>query len=359
MLPAVLMVGAVGCAARTAKAPPPGPAVEPASDLSAQGTRIRIDDESAAASPEREPAQEPGEDSQAPGVPRKESPVEEPAEPPSPAGAPVVRVLDPGAGPRRRLRYEVLAARTEMMTMTMSMTMEMAVNGATLPRKVSVKMRTQAHIDLAPAAPGEVAATYRLLSTQLLASPGQAQDQTEALRSQLAAMVGISGTVRFTTRGYVLAATLDVPPGVAPALTQTLSSIRDSMKELATPLPAEAVGVGATWDIERTVEMNGISLRRVDRYRLQALSESTARIEVTSESTAPRQRMKINGASQAEATLESMRGSSSGHAEWSTGRFVPRSCALVTSLEMLVKTEASEQALTVATKIRTDIEISE
>jgi hypothetical protein len=77
-------------------------------------------------------------------------------------------------------------------------------------------------------------------------------------------MRGISLTGNLTARGTLLGVAVDTTGRqLPPALDAQIGSLRRSFEQVAMPLPAEPVGVGAVWRYKKTFEQNGMTLRTV------------------------------------------------------------------------------------------------
>ncbi len=334
----LLVMAAAGCASRQQRE------AEPRSDLTAQGTPIRLDGTHVPES-RRTTAPEPA-DIRAP-----TEIVVEPDEPTPPPGAPVVRLLDAGGSPRRKLRYVVPAPRKTIAVMEMTMTMDLTLGAAPGRNVVSPPIRTTMEFDIAPtSAPAELTLAFKLTGAEVLPGPG-----ADILRPQIARMVGMSGAGRVTTRGLVLAMDHRVPPDLPPAMTSTLDSMRNSIRQMSVPLPAEAVGPGARWEVEQTVEMGGLSFTQVVQHSLREMTDGRTTIAVTLQQSAPRQEMKLPGVAPGTvATLESMRGGGSGEFELDLAAVVPRSGRMTHESDMATRMTVGGQAMDMRMKVRTE-----
>jgi len=92
-------------------------------------------------------------------------------------------------------------------------------------------------------------------------------------------------------------------------VTQFIDSLKQSMSQMAAPLPEEPVGVGATWDTTINIDQGGMKLTQVAKNKLVSLAGSSLSLAVSLSQTAPKQKLSKNGIT---VDLDSYSGSGGG-----------------------------------------------
>ena len=218
-------------------------------------------------------------------------------EPAAPAGAmPTVKLLNAGTGPATTLRLAATKGDKQSIVMTMTMDMEMSVGGTAQP---SVKLPAmQMTIDLEVTevtADRDVRYVFNLSAADVVADPAVAAEVSAIVKTQLQAMVGTKGKALVTERGLTKEADIEFPPGLDPQTRQMMSGMKESLNQLSAPLPEEAVGQGASWDVTTTITQNGLTLKQVATYTLTEAGRGGFTAKIGVRQKADPQEMKAPG----------------------------------------------------------------
>jgi hypothetical protein len=207
-------------------------------------------------------------------------------------GAPAaVTVLSPGAEPRTKLRYSVPnATKSHMsMNMLMSMSMEMAGMGA-MPGMQMPLMKMGADLEVTNvAASGDI--TYNLAFTgfSVDSTPGVDPAVVAAMQGLDADIKALKGSSTISDRGIARSVNFDFSKVTNPALKQTMDSVSSTLQNMSMPLPEDAVGVGARWEVRQSLAAGGMQTFQKTVFELVGLSDKTATLKTTTEVTAPPQ----------------------------------------------------------------------
>ena len=267
---------------------------------------------------------------------------------------PTVRLLEAGAEPRAPLRYRIAPNATATVEMRMEMTMRISMGAQALP---SAPM---------PAMVGRMTFRVTSVGTDGTVRYGGAVESFEpapgyagppqlltAVRTALATLVGTTYTGAMSSRGFVLDAQISVPPNADANARQTIDSLRDSLRQLAAPLPAEPVGRGARWRVTMPIDAGGISMQQVALYTLDEVRGERGHVQVAITQTARPQALRTPGMpAGTTARLESLRGSGSATAELDLTRLVS-----TTHTRVVSDTTSTITAGTQAQRMTTHVEI--
>lgn len=216
--------------------------------------------------------------------------------------APVINVLSTGTGPKRAVRYRAAAGAKDRIevAMKMSITMDLPEAGSQAIDAPPVRLALDVDVDDV-AANGDITSRMEIVSASM-EGPGLPAGLLDSMK-------GLSGAMVMTDRGLVKSMTFDAGKAVDPNLGKILSSM--GFDRLATPMPAEPLGVGAKWEVVQTISANGMETLQKSAYELVAMDAASMTFDVTVEQSAAPQTMALPGTAM-EASLVSMTGQGSG-----------------------------------------------
>jgi hypothetical protein len=194
---------------------------------------------------------------------------------------PIVKLIDAGAAPRADLSYALVKGAAQKMVMSMDMSMGMKMQGQTLPAqsipRISMGMDATT-VDKNAA--GEFKVEVHLSSVTVDANGAQQEQIARAMRSQLDAMKGLSMGYWVNPKGQVHDVKVGMPAGMPPAAQQILTGMSQSFESMVTPLPAEAVGVGAQWQVITRTAAGGTDLLQSAIYTLKSRTGASVTLDV-------------------------------------------------------------------------------
>lgn len=84
-------------------------------------------------------------------------------------------------------------------------------------------------------------------------------------------VTGIHGTATVDSTGRTKSADFQTTKPLDAQMQQLMGNIKQSMSQLTAPFPEQAVGVGARWKVEMTLEQMGLPMKQVATYQLRSL----------------------------------------------------------------------------------------
>jgi hypothetical protein len=230
--------------------------------------------------------------------------------------APDVRLLSQGSEPRRELRYsapvETDATFRRSLVQRSTLTLE---SGGERQESVGPEVRFELELE-ARAERGGIAQTLRVIEVGLTNVPDESW--REELAPVLAVFEGLTGEVRLTARGVVREARFAPLREVGPEADRALADLQRALSRSAAPLPAEAVGPGARWEVASDVEVGGLGLSQLVRTELVGFEPARdgggerVRLAVEIEQRAGRQALDVPGRPSGSVWLIELEGRSSG-----------------------------------------------
>ncbi|WP_428264438.1 hypothetical protein [Haliangium sp.] len=250
--------------------------------------------------------------------------------------APTVKLLAAGKGKRQKLRYAIPRGTKETVQMDMDMAMSMSMQGQNMDIRLPVmRMRMETEVTEVTDK-GHMRYRFRYGGTELLDTPGVAPMVKTSLEQALAGIGTLEGYAVITDRGVTLDGGFELGSAADPQLQQLLGSLEQSLQQLSAPLPTQAVGVGARWEVRSDIENNGVAVSQTARYEIVAMSEDSVTCKVTiSQKAKPQTINDPNMPPGSSVEVLSMQGSGSGQVTIPLRRLTPTSQAkIATEMQM-------------------------
>lgn len=235
--------------------------------------------------------------------------------PQSPTDRPILALLGAGAGSRAPLRLAPAEGTTQKSTMAFSgnvagqqMTMRMDMTG------VVTKVKGDGSFD--------VEATFDDIDMSMGKQLGAAEKQ---MVKDLLADMGMKWT--FTARGDI----------ERQEVTGSMAGLTDQgFGQLFLSLPADAVGVGATWTVNDKVTQNGLTVLQQIHYEVKAIKGTTVELAMTL-------RQKADNQSMPGVSIDKLRSTGTGTLVIDTSKPLPQAMKLDVDMAMSVNAGGSSQ----------------
>ncbi|HWL61524.1 MAG TPA: hypothetical protein VNQ32_01885 [Steroidobacteraceae bacterium] len=187
-----------------------------------------------------------------------------------------VTLLQPGTGQLQPLRYRFQSGRSETAKMDTTMQLTMVASGMQVPMGASTPISIQIQLRTAEVgADGSAKMRFEVIS----AEAGGDSATAAQLNPTLASMKGLSGSYSLDTRGQVSGSQMGAPRAAA-GIAPTAEDLQEQMQQLALPLPAEPVGIGARWRAIQQTSANGLEVTQTTEYTLRSRNADEAEVEV-------------------------------------------------------------------------------
>jgi hypothetical protein len=226
--------------------------------------------------------------------------------------------------------------------MTVGTIVSMTMDGQALPAPPAIEIKSWFDYRVTSAGPGaDIRAEYEFGPMEVVEKPGLAPEIVQAMRTALAGMAGTKGFSVIDSRGVVRDADITMPANANPQLRQMLDGMRQSLRQLSSPFPEEAVGRGARWDTTFRITQNGLTLDQVVHVELAALDGNRGRMNLTLTQTAPAQTMSPPGLpAGVTMRLVSLASSGSGENHFDVTAPVPTSATMAMKMNMANRIES-------------------
>ncbi|MBW2462357.1 MAG: hypothetical protein JRH11_11985 [Deltaproteobacteria bacterium] len=230
------------------------------------------------------------------------------------------RLLSPGVGARMPLRYQVPDGDRESfdMVIVLGVTAGMGANHTFVespPISFEVSMGPVHHRP-----DGRYRYEMKVRHVGLDLPEGTPEELATALSAEIAQMGRIEGWLEVDDRGITRGVRGPQPTGVPPRTQTMLGNIRSALQSI--PFPEEPVGIGARWQVERTVDLHTHDVDQVVTYELVDLAGTRGQLRITVEQTAEAQPLH-NLPAGAEGRLDTYVGRGNGEAVFDLTSMTP------------------------------------
>lgn len=204
-----------------------------------------------------------------------------------------VVLIEEGEGVKQELRLRPEVGETQTLNVAVKMNIETFFGGMSMPSvpDMTTKLTIESVITDVKEN-GDIEAEF--VYTDMTVLPGETieipPEVTEAMNAELASLIGAKGTVLIDDRGRTQSIRLDLAENVNPMFENTVDQLMASLENISSPFPEEAVGVGAVWQIEQGMNVNGLELDQTAIYTLENRTEDTITLSMVIDQTADEQK---------------------------------------------------------------------
>jgi hypothetical protein len=243
------------------------------------------------------------------------------------SSAAIVKLLEPGAEPRKALRLHVKAGDKQTVIISVKMNMSMDMPGApgagnaapnipalSLPADVSVQN---------VAANGDI--TYQMVFEE----PGIAEDTNtspqvaQAMKTALGGFKGLTTTAVVSDRGVSKKVDIKMPADANPQVRQTVDQMKENMMSMGSLLPEEAIGTGAKWEVKTPVKSSGLTVEQTTDYQLASMDGDHVSTTFTQTQSAANQKMQNSSMGATQMNVLQMTNSMTGNVAADLSKLMP------------------------------------
>jgi len=183
-----------------------------------------------------------------------------------------VKLIEAGAEPRKALRLHPKPGDKQTLKLTVKMAIETKAGEMESPaiKLPAITMTLETTVK-GVADNGDI--TYEMVVGNIGVSdePGATPEVAEAMKAAFAGVKGLSSSGTVSGRGFGKEIEFKAPPGSNPQARQLMDQMKDFYTQLAAPLPEEAVGAGAKWEVRLPIKAQGMTIEQTAAYELVAL----------------------------------------------------------------------------------------
>ncbi len=225
-----------------------------------------------------------------------------------------VKLLEAGAEPRKMLRLHPKPGDKQTLSLTMKMVGETEVGGVETPpmKMPGIRMTLDSTVQKV-SDNGDI--TYQIVmgDTSVIEEPGERPEVAEAMKAAFAGGKGLSGTGTVSSRGFGTGVEFKAPAG-NPLTRQFMDQMKELFTQLVIPVPEEAVGPGARWEVKMPIKAQGMTIDQTATYQLVSFDGERITIKSVMVQHAANQKVQNPAMPGVKMNLTKMVGN--GSAEW-------------------------------------------
>ena len=266
-----------------------------------------------------------------------------------PAMATPVKLIEPGTEPRKMLRLHPNPGDKQTLSMTVKMAMETKVGEMETPavKIPTITMSLETTVK-GVAENGDI--TYEMVMGDMGVSdePGATPEVAEAIKSVLTGIKGLSGSGTISSRGFSKGLEFKVPADTNPQARQIMDQMKDMYAQLAVPLPEEAVGPGAKWEVKLPIKAQGMTIDQKATYEVVSLEGERLTTKSAIVQQAANQKIQNPAMPGLKMDLTKMVGNGSGERTFDLAHLLPTTGAgkVHTEASMAMNMGGQKQAMT-------------
>jgi len=268
-----------------------------------------------------------------------------------------VKLLEPGSEPRKVLRLHPKPGDKQSLTLTLVMAMEIKAGEMQNPMKMPPMTMTMDATVKEVSPEGDI--TYEILMGDAnIAEDADAMPQVvTAMKAALGNVKGVKGSGVITSQGIPKSSEMDVPANADPQFRQTMQQAKDSFKSLAAPLPVEAVGAGARWEVKQPIKSQGMTINQTTTYQITSIDGERVAATSNLSQSAANQKIENPAMQGVKLDLTKMVGTGKGNVNFDLAHLMPSASALDSHTDMSMAMNMGGQKQTMSMKMDMNLKL--
>lgn len=220
-----------------------------------------------------------------------------------------VKLLEAGAEPRKALRRHAKVGDKQTGTMVLKIGLDM---GLGQPMKLPAISMTMEFVIKSVAPNGDISYEFMMKDASVTEDPDTLPQIAEAMKASIASLKGVSGSTTISARGVNLRTEMKIPPGADPQTRQSIEQTKDALSNVSAPLPEEAIGAGAKWEIKQQVKSQGMTIDQTTSCELVSVEGDRLTLKNSVAQHAANQKIQSPAMPALKLDLKKMTGTGSG-----------------------------------------------
>lgn len=273
-------------------------------------------------------------------------------------GSTQVKLLEPGAEPRKALRFHPKPGDKQSMLMTMKIGMDIKMGEMENPPVKLPVMKLAMDVTVKDVASnGDISYDIVTTDASVVDDPDVIPQVADAMKNALAGIKGLGGKGVVSSRGISKGAEVKAPEGADPQVSQFVDQIRETISRVVTPLPEEPVGAGAKWEARMPIKSQGITLNQKETSELASIDGDHGSVKTSVSQTASNQKIQNPMMPGTKVDLAKMSGNGTGEVTFDLGRILPPEASGQFHQEMSMSVAASNGGQKQNLAMKLDLEL--
>lgn len=194
---------------------------------------------------------------------------------------PQLQVISTGTGNKEKLRFKTKVGAKQSINVTLSKDTLMSIGDFKMPRaKLPAYIITLDSTVTKVEPNGDI---YYDIAYNNVKIQGDVQTKPELIQvisKQIEQLENFQGSAVIDNQGIVKNINYAIPAKVDVNIKFLVEQLSNSLQQLSSPVPQEAVGIGAKWQVNSETDINGINLKQTTTYELVNLKDNVATLNV-------------------------------------------------------------------------------
>lgn len=274
---------------------------------------------------------------------------------------PLVRLLDNGAEPRATVAYAVTKGTSKPLQMAMDVEMAMESGDLKVPSSKMPRMLLTFNFTTSDKAAAEWPIEGKLTKIDLAPEGAQQEQIAKLLKPQMGSIENLKLNYFLDEQGRARDVKISLPQKLDGIADQMLTGLAQTADSMTSPLPKEAIGVGAKWEVLSRISANGADLLQLTTYTLEKRNGNILSLDAVVQQFAANESTNPPGMPPgASARLLSYKCQGSGKPVFDLGDVAPSngSVSTNTAMDLEIKMEIEGQLQKQVTSARTKMSAS-
>ncbi len=269
-----------------------------------------------------------------------------------------INLIDPGAEPRRRLRYKFAGVKQGDAILEIQMTVATTIGDRAALNASIPTLRGTIHYKPTRVSPaGDLTYAFEITSFDATPDPQTPASLLSGIQADLVKMRGRKGTSTVTPRGEVLSVDMDTQPNMNEKVARAVEGVTRRIHEIVVWLPEQEIGKGATWVMLSKFSAGGASGVRKTTHMLADVSGDLLTIATSIvEEAEPQQVDAPDLPAGAKMTLETFESKGTGTSKLDLNKLVGNG-SLSPNQSSTSKIEVQGQVITMKTDVGTTFSV--
>jgi hypothetical protein len=226
------------------------------------------------------------------------------------AAGPQVKLLEAGAEPRKAFRWHAKPGDKQTGTITLKISLDM---GLGQPMKLPAMNMTMEFTVKSVSPNGDISYESTTKDATVAEDADTMPQIAEAMKASINTLKGVSGSSTISARGINLRTEMKIPPGADPQTRQSIEQTKESLSSMAVPLPEEAIGPGAKWEVKQQVKSEGMTIDQTTTCELVSVEGDRLNLKSSIAQHAANQKVQNPAMPALKLDLKKLTGSGSGN----------------------------------------------
>lgn len=183
-----------------------------------------------------------------------------------------IKLINAGAEPRKLLRLHPKPGDKQSVTMTVKMAMTTKMGDTPIPQIKLPAMNFVMDSSVKDvSAEGDVSYDLEISEATVTDDPEVMQAAADAMKASLAQIKGMGASGVVSSAGVMKSLEFKAPSASDPQAGQTVDQMKEAFTRIMAPLPDDAVGVGAKWEVRTPVKSQGLVIDQTATYEIVSI----------------------------------------------------------------------------------------